>query len=89
MKLLLSLVVSAILLAGCAVLGATPTPRVCTEVGCSSALTINLSGNVPGEYTMQVLANTGESLVVFCRDGQYVDQGTPQLRFKSITVWPG
>lgn len=78
MKPPLSLIVSAILLAGCSVLGATPTPKFCTEIGCISVLTVNLNGNVPNEYTVQVLANTGEALVVFCRNGQYVDQGTPQ-----------
>jgi hypothetical protein len=78
MKHLVFLFSTILLLAGCSILGGTPTPRACTEIGCSSALTVNLNGNVPGEYTMQVLANTGEMVVVFCRNGQYVDQGTPQ-----------
>jgi len=78
MKRLVALIAIVLLLTACNMLAATPTPKFCTEIGCSSELTVNLSGNVPGEYTMQVLANTGESLVVFCRNGQYVDQGTPQ-----------
>ena len=78
MKLFMSLLVSAILLAGCSVLGATPTPKFCTEIGCSSVLTVNLNGNIPSGYTLQVLANTGETFVVFCQNGQYVDQDTPQ-----------
>jgi len=60
--------------------GLSTSPAVCTEIGCSNNLNLQLKGNVPKEYDIEVTAPDGATFQAHCVDGQAsVEQSGEQL----------
>ena len=57
---------------------------VCTVMGCLDKLEISLAGEVPQQFTMQILASDGTSRQVECLDGGSITESA-----NDVTCLPG
>ena len=63
-----------------------PTGQVCTEMGCSSGLTVEITGTVADSYTVKVDTEDGESWLRQCRRDEPCNLFFPDFTPPAVTV---